>query len=119
MASHPDGKDDGVRYQVGSDDPSSLFVGGGKIAGYVRDGDVDDRGVENFHEGRQHHGAGDDPGVYRGLRGGIQAFRSKRKTGGTLDTKAYENNCAVTGVTGIERRVFQRLCLERNKKLYR
>jgi len=32
------------------------------------------RNIENFHEGRQHHGEGDDPGIYDAPWVGVQAF---------------------------------------------
>jgi hypothetical protein len=41
----------------------------------MRDRDVDDGGVEDFHEGRQHHRTGDDPRVYNALWIRIQAHR--------------------------------------------
>ena len=62
-------KDDGVRDQIGGDDPRALVDAGGEVAGDVGDGNVDDGGVEQLHEGGEHHGDGDDPGVDVGVFG--------------------------------------------------
>ncbi len=62
-----DGQNDGIRDQVGRHHPRALFVGRSEISRDVRDGNIDDGGVEDFHEGRQHHRKRDDPWVYRGL----------------------------------------------------
>jgi len=59
-----DGRDDGVGHEIGSDDPSALLHSRGQVSGDVRDGDVDDRGVENLHEGREHHREANDPGIH-------------------------------------------------------
>ncbi len=59
------GQDDGVGDQVGGDDPGAFFVGGAEISGDVRDGDIDDRGVQNLHECGEHHGDGHDPRIDR------------------------------------------------------
>src|SRR6185437_10161400 len=36
---------------------------GGQASGNVRQRDGDNRGVEHFHEGRQHHRGGNQPGI--------------------------------------------------------
>ena len=58
-----DGKDDGVGDEVGSERPGGFVDGGGKAAGDVRERDVDDGGVEHFHEGGEHHRDGDEPRI--------------------------------------------------------
>ena len=60
-----DGEDDGVGGEVGGDDPIGIGLGGGESAGDVAECDVGDGGVEDFHEGRDHDGGGDEPGVDR------------------------------------------------------
>ena len=50
-----------TRYDVTTHVPSSY--GRAQVAGDVRHGDVDDGGVEDLHEGGQHHGDGHDPGI--------------------------------------------------------
>ena len=57
------GEDDGVGDEVGGEDPGDLIVRAAEASGDVGEGDVGDGGVEQFHEGREGDGEGDDPGV--------------------------------------------------------
>ena len=58
-----DGKNDGVRHQVGSQHPGAFVVAGAEVAGNVRQRDVGDAGIEHFHERRHGHHHGDQPGI--------------------------------------------------------
>ena len=57
------GQNDGVRNQIRGQHPGGFVDARRKIAGDIGQGHVDDRGIEHLHEGRQHDGHGDDPGV--------------------------------------------------------
>ncbi len=58
-----DGEDDGVGGEVAGDDPFAVGGGSGEAAGDVAEGDVGDGGVEDFHEGGDDDGEGDEPGA--------------------------------------------------------
>ena len=79
-----DRQHDRIRNQVGRDHPRPFFIGRGQVAGDVRNGNVDDRGVEHFHEGRQHHRTGDDPRIYAALWIGIHQERKAPIANGLL-----------------------------------
>src|SRR5271155_3097429 len=70
-------ENDGVGNQVGSEHPGAFVLAGGKAAGDVRQGDVGDAGVEDFHERRQSYGERDDPRINDRARapGGIHRDR--------------------------------------------
>ena len=56
-------ENDGVGNQVGSEHPGALVLAGGKAAGDVRQGDVGDAGVQDFHERRESDRERDDPRI--------------------------------------------------------
>jgi hypothetical protein len=56
-------ENDSVRNQVGSEHPGAFVLAGGKAAGDVRQSDVRDAGVEDFHERRERDGERDDPRI--------------------------------------------------------
>ena len=58
------GKDDGVGDEVAGEDPGGFVGGGGERAGDVGERDRGDGGVEHLHEGGEHDGGGDQPGIY-------------------------------------------------------
>ena len=60
------GQDDGVGDQIAGEHPGCLVGGGGEGAGDVREGDRGDGGVEHLHEGGEHDGRGDEPGIDAG-----------------------------------------------------
>ena len=60
------GKDDGVGYEIGGEDPGGFVLRGAEAAGDVRQGDVGDGGVEHLHEGGEGDRHGDDPRVDAG-----------------------------------------------------
>src|SRR5262249_25600959 len=49
--------------QIGRQGPRGFIRAGRKAAGNVRQCDVDDRGVQYLHEGRQRHRHGDQPRI--------------------------------------------------------
>ena len=57
------GEDDGVGDEIAGEHPGGFVGGGGEAAGDVGERDGGDGGVEHFHEGREHDGGGDEPGV--------------------------------------------------------
>ena len=57
------GEDDGVGDEVAGEDPGGFVGGGGERTGDVRERDGGDGGVEHLHEGGQHDGGGDEPGI--------------------------------------------------------
>ena len=57
------GEDDGVGDEVAGEDPGGFVGGGGERAGDVGERDGGDGGVEHLHEGGEHDGRGDEPGV--------------------------------------------------------
>ena len=57
------GEDDGVGDEVAGEDPGGFVGGGGERAGDVGQRDGGDGGVEHLHEGGEHDGGGDQPGV--------------------------------------------------------
>ncbi len=57
------GEDDGVGDEIAGENPGGFVVGGGEGAGDVREGDRGDGGVKHLHEGGQHDGRGDEPGI--------------------------------------------------------
>ena len=73
-----DWQHDGVRNQVGSDNPGAFLIRGRQAAADMRDRDVYDGGIEHLHEGRQHHRNRDDPWVYNALWMGIHANRQRK-----------------------------------------
>ena len=70
------GKDDGVGDQVAGEHPGGLVGGGGEGAGDVREGDRGDGGVQHLHEGGEHDGRGDEPGIDAGAAFGGEVGRS-------------------------------------------
>jgi hypothetical protein len=65
----PSGKNDGVGDEIAGEDPGAFVGAGAEGAGDVGQGDVGDGGVEDFHEGREGNGHGDEPGIDPGLPG--------------------------------------------------
>src|SRR5271155_3845960 len=65
-----DGKDDGVGDEVAGEHPGGFIGTGAERAGDVGEGDVGDGRVENFHEGGEGDGQGDEPGIVAGAPGG-------------------------------------------------
>ena len=63
----PHGQDDGVGDQVAGEDPGALVDAGAEGSGDVGQSDVGDGGVEDFHEGGEGNGHGDEPGIDAGL----------------------------------------------------
>ena len=61
------GQDDGVGNQVGGEHPGGFVDAGREAAGDVRQRDVGDAGIQHLHEGGQHDGHGDHPGVDGGV----------------------------------------------------
>ena len=57
------GEDDGVGDEVAGEDPGGFVGGGGERAGDVGQRDGGDGGVEHLHEGGEHDGGGDEPGI--------------------------------------------------------
>src|SRR5262249_26859882 len=81
---------DAVGDQIAGDDPGDFVDAGGKAAAHVREGDVNDRGVEDFENRPEHHRDDDDPfmdrnggsGDLRGFEGGGgRGLRVKLGTG--------------------------------------
>ena len=62
-------QDDGVGHKIRRQHPAALILAGGQAAGDVRKSDIGDAGVENFHEGRDRDGEGDQPEVVAGRPG--------------------------------------------------
>ena len=94
---------DGVRNQVRRDYPRAFFIGRREIASNVGDGDVDDGGVEDFHEGRQHHRDRDDPRVHIALWMGIHrklSLSAEEIRIPNFSVWRNERGHAVTRVTG-------------------
>ena len=56
-------QNDGVGDEIGSERPGGFVDRNGEAAGNVGERDVYDGGVQHFHEGAEHHGDGDDPGI--------------------------------------------------------
>ena len=56
-------QDDGVRDEVGSENPGAFVGAGRKAPGDVREGDVGDAGVQHFHERRERDRQRDDPRI--------------------------------------------------------
>ncbi len=56
-------ENDGVGDEVAGEDPGGFVVRGREGACDVGEGDGCDGGVEHLHEGREHDGGGDQPGV--------------------------------------------------------
>src|SRR5271154_3809794 len=65
-----DGKDDGVGDEVAGEHPGGFVGTGAERAGDVGEGDIGDGSVENFHEGGEGDGQGDEPGIVAGGAGG-------------------------------------------------
>jgi len=61
-------KNDGVGNQITGEYPGCLVIGGGKAAGDVGQSYRGDGGVQDLHEGRQHHGDRNHPRVGRRRR---------------------------------------------------
>ena len=57
-------QDDGVGDEVAGEDPGGLVGGGGERAGDVGQRDRGDGGVEHLHEGGEHDGRGNEPGIH-------------------------------------------------------
>jgi hypothetical protein len=72
-----DGQDDRVGGEVAGNDPLTVIDRGRQAARDIAQRHDRDRGVEHFHEGRQHDNSGDDPGVYRRTGAGIQGCRRR------------------------------------------
>ena len=64
--------------EVAREDPGRLLRRGRQAAGDVRQGDVRDRGIEDFHERGQHHRDGDQPRVEAGRPLGRAGGRRRR-----------------------------------------
>ena len=58
-----DGQHDGVRDQIGGQNPGGFVVTGAERPGDMRQRYVGDGGIERLHEGRQRHREGDDPRI--------------------------------------------------------
>ena len=63
-------QDDGVRHQVRGERPGGFVDGRRQAAGDVRQRDVDDGGVEDLHEGREHDRDRHQPRVHDRYRRG-------------------------------------------------
>ena len=59
-----DGNDDRIRDKIGSDGPRGLVDTGGEAAADVIKGDIDDRGIDDLDERRQHNRNGNDPPIH-------------------------------------------------------
>ena len=57
------GEDDGIGDEIAGEDPGGFVGRGAERSGDIREGDRGDRGVEHLHEGGEHDGGGDQPGV--------------------------------------------------------
>src|SRR5271155_2680604 len=70
-------QNDSVGNEIRSEHPGAFVLAGGKTAGDVRQGDVGDAGVEDFHERRESYGERDDPRIDDRARapGGIHRDR--------------------------------------------
>ena len=62
-----DGEHDAVGDEIGRQRPGRLVRGGGQGSSDMGQRDIDDRRVENFHEGRERHRHGNEPWVECGL----------------------------------------------------
>ena len=58
-----DGKDDAVGNEIAGENPSGFIGAGAEAPGDVREGDVGNGSIENFHEGGEGDGEGDQPGI--------------------------------------------------------
>src|ERR1019366_6151637 len=56
-------QDDDVGEDVAGADPGDLFLRGAEVAGHVRQGNVDDGGVEHLHDGRGDQAEEDEPAI--------------------------------------------------------
>ena len=74
------GENNGIRDQVGSEHPCALILAGAQVPGDVGQGYVGDAGIEHFHEGRERHHKGNQPGV--GLRLPVVVFLCQGGSGG-------------------------------------
>jgi hypothetical protein len=75
------GEDDGVGDEVAGEDPGGFVVGGGERAGDVGERDRGDGGVEHLHEGGEHDGRGDEPGIEARLLGSTDKRAVMEKSG--------------------------------------
>ena len=66
---------DRVGDEIRRQHPGRFVDAGREVAGDVRQRDVRDAGVEHFHERRQQHDAGDQPGIDGGLRLHVDAHQ--------------------------------------------
>ena len=67
-----DGQHDAVGDEIGGQRPGRLVVARRQAAGDMRQRDIDDRRVEDLHEGRERHDDGDGPWVARGPPLGVR-----------------------------------------------
>ena len=78
-----DGKDDGVGDEVAGEHPGGFVGTGAERAGDVGEGDVGDGSVQNFHEGGEGDGQGDEPGIVARAPGGeVEGMVSGYGSGG-------------------------------------